>query len=608
MKLGQGGMADVYLTVSRATPGFERLAVIKRLRTDLLVDQDEDAQDAEHFVTMFRDEARLSILLKHANIVHTYDVFEEAGTLHLVMEFVDGQSLNVVQRELAKQQQPLARDHAALIVAEVLAGLHYAHEVTDLNGDKLNIVHRDVSPQNVLIGYDGTIKLVDFGVAKASFRSSQTRAGTMKGKARYMAPEQVVNKNVDRRADVYSAGVMLWELLAGRKLITGANMFEQLVNVLKVPAPRLATEIPDIEPELDAIVDKALSRDPAGRFATASDMRDALLQYVARTGTAQPKEIGALVSSAFASHREKLQGLIRARLAAPETDVNVGAVPSELNLSAAFSALDSDDLRSMSGKTTSSSGSRPVQTRSDVSGAGPVSVSPESASMPLVPSRPPARASAPPASGVDSVRAPKRSQRPLVLGVILLLGVGVFTGVYLSRLKQVDGAAQNALGAAEPAGGATTPAPTVKAEATEKPAEAPEPIASALPSAGPASAPARATTPAAPPAPVVRPYVPVAPNRGGAAAPKPTAEPTPAPAPAPAPAEAPGFLTLDTYPWTRVTVNGKSVGSTPLVRLSLGPGTHTIVMENPGEGIRESTTVTIKSGETTSKRLAFDDK
>ncbi|OJY21871.1 MAG: hypothetical protein BGO98_03395 [Myxococcales bacterium 68-20] len=614
MKLGQGGMADVYLAVSRSAPGLERLAVIKRLRTDLLTDQDEDAQDAEHFASMFRDEARLAVLLKHANIVHTYDVFEEEGTLHLVMEYVEGQSLNVLQRELAKKQQPLARGLAAMIVAEVLAGLHYAHELTDITGEKLNIVHRDVSPQNVLVGYDGTVKLVDFGVAKASFRSSQTRAGTMKGKARYMAPEQVINKNVDRRADVYSAGVMLWELFTGRKLISGANMFEQLVNVIKVPAPRLSSELPDIDPKLDHIVDKALARDPAARFATASEMREALLEYVASAGNVQPKEIGALVSETFASQREKLQAIVRTRLTAPEAGASAVGAPSDSNLSAAFVALDTDDLRSMGGKTTSASGSRVVGSSAGTgsgSGSGAsarIILGTESSGPPSSASKPAVSASTGPVSGVESIRpAAPRSRRPIVIGALLvLLGASVFAGVYTSRAKppaspETAATAKGEAPAPEPPVAKATAANTMAPAASASPAE---------PTSEPNATAAAATPPPTPRGPV---YVPAA--RGAAASPhvpakqSPTESTAPTPAaPAAAPAEAAGYLTLDTYPWTKVSVDGKPVGSTPLVRVSLPPGTHTVVMENPGEGIRETTTIVVKSGETTSKRLAFDSK
>lgn len=605
-------MADVYLAVSRAARGFERLAVIKRLRTDLLTDQDEDAQDAEHFATMFRDEARLAILLKHANIVHTYDVFEEEGTLHLVMEYVEGQSLNVLQRELARKQRPLARDHAAMIVAELLAGLHYAHELTDITGEKLNIVHRDVSPQNVLVGYDGSIKLVDFGVAKASFRSSQTRAGTMKGKARYMAPEQVINKNVDRRADIYSAGVMLWELLTGRKLISGANMFEQLVNVIKVPAPRLSSELPDIDPKLDLIVDKALARDPAARFATASEMREALLEYVARVGAAQPKEIGALVSETFASEREKLQALVRTRLTAPEADASIEAT-SDSNLSAAFVALDTDELRSMGGKTASASGSRVVGTSSGSgSGSGAsarIILGAESSGPPSSASKPPVSASTGPVSGVESIRPAPRSRRPIAIGALLaLLGAGVFGAVYMSRVKQPASPEI----AATARGEAPAPEPPVAKAAA---ASATEPSSSAVAAAAATTSEPPATAAAATPPPTPRAPVYVPPARGVAAPPHvpakqspPEPAPTPAAPTAAAPAEAAGYLTLDTYPWTKVSVDGKPVGSTPLVRVSLPPGTHTVVMENPGEGIRETTTIVVKSGETTSKRLAFDSK
>lgn len=303
-------MADVYLAVSSENPDVEHLVVLKRLRTDLV--NDDSPHRASHFVEMFRDEARLAIKLTHANIVHAYDLFEVQSEQYLVMEYIEGQSLSAVLRQLDKTGgRKLPVDLAAVTIAALLGGLHYAHELEDPRGEPLRIVHQDVSPQNVLLGYDGAIKLVDFGVAKASSHSTQTRAGTIKGKARYMAPEQVTNQGVDRRADVYSAGVMLWELVSGTKLVGGDNIYEQLINVLKTKSPPLSSIVPDVDPELEAIVAKALSREASDRFETAAAMQEALHAFLRRSSSASAEDVGILVSKEFATQRERVSLAIR---------------------------------------------------------------------------------------------------------------------------------------------------------------------------------------------------------------------------------------------------------------------------------------------------------
>ena len=317
VKLGSGGMADVYLAVSRTTSGLEKLAVIKRLRPDI----GDDPEEVAHFKGMFWDEAKLAMLLNHSNVVHTHDAYEESGALCLVMEYIEGQSLNKVQKELARRGRKLTPAQAALIMSEILAGLHYAHELKSLSGEKLSIVHRDVSPQNILLGYDGNIKLVDFGVAMASTRSTETRAGTLKGKARYMAPEQVLNQGtLDRRADIYAAGVVLWELIANRKMVAGTNMVEQLVNVLKSEPERLSTIVPDVDPEMEAIVHKALAREPDDRYETAHAMREALLAFANRSGETRTIDIGAIVTELFAKKRDEIASIVRERLAVIAND------------------------------------------------------------------------------------------------------------------------------------------------------------------------------------------------------------------------------------------------------------------------------------------------
>src|SRR6266550_9181451 len=206
--LGEGGMARVLLTISSGPAGVRKLLVLKEIRPEL-------ARDAE-FVSMFLDEARLAARLSHPNVIHTYEVgIEESGPF-LVMEYLDGQSMQALISKVKRPNIPLA--FHLRILTKVLAGLHYAHELKDYNGADLSVVHRDVSPQNVFVGYDGHVKVVDFGVAKVEGTAERTAAGTFKGKIGYIAPEQLSGSSVDRRADIFSVGIMLWEALAQRRL------------------------------------------------------------------------------------------------------------------------------------------------------------------------------------------------------------------------------------------------------------------------------------------------------------------------------------------------------------------------------------------------------
>lgn len=583
LKLGQGGMADVYLAVSQSSGGgLSRLAVIKRLRTDLVRDEedDRDGDKAEHFTKMFWDEAKLSMLLNHANVVQTFDVCEENGSLYLVMEYIEGPSLNRVQREIMKRGRKLPAKLSARIVSDVLAGLHYAHELKDYTGTKLNIVHRDVSPQNVIVGYDGAIKLVDFGIAKAAFRSTETRAGTMKGKARYMPPEQIVGKAVDRRADIYSAGVILWELLAQRKLVSGANMVEQLVAAVKATPPRLSTIVPDIDPELDAIVHKALARESSDRYETAAEMREALLACMTKLDAGEG-DLGAMVSELFKAQRDEIAALIRQRMSAsPRAE---GEGKGAVNDPEIFVHLDEHYEERPRRPSMSNIVSLPTASLESIGSVGPF-VQVEAKSL------------APP---------PKTSRLvPMLIAAVgvLLLGIGALIGVIVSTSKKDAATEAKAL---PPPTAERLPAPA-RPPVFEKSAASAEPAPSAEAEVFESEA--------APAKPAARGWVPPAGNRRIApiatytppvAAPKRPASAATEDSAEAAMVASPGYVTLDTYPWTKVSVNGRALGNTPLVKVPLPPGTHTVVFENPAEGLRQTTTVVIKSGETTTKRLAF---
>jgi eukaryotic-like serine/threonine-protein kinase len=264
-RIASGGMATVYLGRLRGPVGFSRMVAIKRLLPRFARDPD--------FVTMFLDEARIAAGLRHPNIVPTLDVVATKGEVFLVMEYVQGESLAQLLRAAARLHEPMPQRIAASIVSGVLLGLHAAHEARDARGVPLNMVHRDVSPHNVLVGADGMARLLDFGVAKANGRAQHlTRQGHIKGKLGYMAPEQLAGDPVTRESDVYSAAVVLWEALTGRKLFEGSN---QAIAIKRASPSHIEPPSkfrPDVTPEMDAVVLKGLAWERHERFSTAREM------------------------------------------------------------------------------------------------------------------------------------------------------------------------------------------------------------------------------------------------------------------------------------------------------------------------------------------------
>ncbi|HTN82945.1 MAG TPA: bifunctional serine/threonine-protein kinase/ABC transporter substrate-binding protein, partial [Sorangium sp.] len=308
-KLGRGGMGDVFLAIARGPGSFNKLVVVKRHR--------DMAADGEKVVTMFLDEAKLSARLNHPNIVQTYEVSADEAGYFTVMEYLEGQPLNAMMRSVAQGDagaEGFTRGFWIRIVADMLSGLHYAHELCDYDGSPLGIVHRDVSPHNIFVTYDGAVKLLDFGIAKASINTNLTETGKLKGKTSYMAPEQAVDSaSIDRRADIFVAGIVLWELLTRERLFGGdaVSALWKLAAVDEIQRPSFVH--PDIPPALDAIVGRALERDPTKRFATAQEMRAALEDYLREAGEdVRADEVGARMRSAFAERRASMQRQVRA--------------------------------------------------------------------------------------------------------------------------------------------------------------------------------------------------------------------------------------------------------------------------------------------------------
>jgi eukaryotic-like serine/threonine-protein kinase len=294
--LATGGMADVLLGRSDGIEGFERHVVLKRIRP-------EHARD-QRFIRMFLDEARVAANLHHQHVVQVHDIGEAAGEYFIAMEYIHGEDVRTILSNASKNRAHVPLGVAVAIVSAAAAGLHYAHERRGSDKRPLGIVHRDVSPSNILVGYDGSIKVVDFGIAKATMRQ-ETRSGGLKGKVSYMSPEQCKSDDIDRRSDVYSLGVVLYELATTTRLFKGDNdylVMDQIVNG-RVSLPRVRR--PDLPNELSAIIMRALAPDPERRYFTADELRVALDQFANRAGlTASTSQIAHYMRKQFGEKPE----------------------------------------------------------------------------------------------------------------------------------------------------------------------------------------------------------------------------------------------------------------------------------------------------------------
>jgi serine/threonine protein kinase len=265
-------MAEVVLARTRGAEGFEKLVCVKRIRAELAHDK--------QYVEMFLDEARLGAMLHHPNLVQVFDFGVEGGVPFYAMEWLHGEDLRAIQHAARASGRPLSLANAVEIIIDVCAGLHHAHELRDGDGRPMGLVHRDVSPQNVLVTYDGAVKVVDFGIAKArGARRAETQHGTLKGKVQYMSPEQCHGEGLDRRSDVFAIGILLWELTVGRGLYRGASDFAILKAITERDAPRPSEIVARYPAALEAIVMRALARDREARWSTAEELQLALEEY-----------------------------------------------------------------------------------------------------------------------------------------------------------------------------------------------------------------------------------------------------------------------------------------------------------------------------------------
>ena len=458
-------MATVYLARLGGVGGFQRFVAIKRLHPHL-------ARDNE-FIEMFLDEARLAARIHHPNVVPILEIGESPEGYYLVMEYIEGDTLGRILARSAQAQERVPTPIGVRMALDALAGLHAAHELKDDDGKPLDIVHRDVSPQNILVGVDGTARITDFGVARAASRLSTTRSGQLKGKLAYMSPEQAKARGtIDRRADVFAMGTVLWELLACKRLFKGDGDADTLNRVLNEPIPTLRSIAPHVPAALESVVMKALERDRDKRYATAAEFADSLERAARVVGTlAAPREVATYIEAVIGTEISQQREAVRAWLARSEPSRNAApkresARPEPMS----ETKVEGTRRRDSSQPTSDSSVSSAV-----------VEIPPEPTSKPSGV----AAATGVLASETSAAPLPQKRRSRLWPAVVALLVLGAAGGVIMTRWQ---GAASR-VGAAAPAPGTDTrarasevPSPlNAAAPATNAPMTEPATLASDTP-------------------------------------------------------------------------------------------------------------------------------
>ncbi len=303
-EIGIGGMASVHLARMDGPGGFQKWVAIKRIHPHLVEDQS--------FIHMFLDEARVAARISHSNVATVFDLGEHEDTYWIAMEYLHGEPLREVMRRTEELAAPMPPEIACRVIADAAEGLHSAHELLGKNGEKLGLVHRDVTPHNLFVTYDGTTKVVDFGIAKFSSRMSSTRAGTLKGKLAYMSPEQVHGEAIDRRTDLFALGVVLWELTTGQRLFRMESDLDTLAKVQECNVPRPSTIVRGYPIDLEKIVMKALSKNRGERFKTARELSRALQSLLMRRGLfIASDEVAAYMKQIFDDRIKKRDAHLR---------------------------------------------------------------------------------------------------------------------------------------------------------------------------------------------------------------------------------------------------------------------------------------------------------
>jgi hypothetical protein len=477
-RLAIGGMAEIFVARSTGIEGFEKLVVLKRILPQY-------AQDAR-FIRMFLQEARIAASLQHTNIAQVYDIGQLEGTYFFAMEYVLGVDLRMLLAECSARGERIPVEHAVSIAIDVAAGLHYAHEKRGPDGERLGLVHRDVSPSNILCGYDGSVKVTDFGIAKATFQRGETRPGTVMGKVAYMSPEQCRAKPLDRRSDIFSLGILLYELSTGVHLFNGDGELDVMRQIVDDPIPPPRTRFLDYPEPLERIVMRALQKRPDDRYQTAQDFQAELEAFArnARLGKS------ALALARYLEQRfgQEVDAWNRAQRAGMsladfvvstkghDTDETVSMLgqPSDPSIELAVAnSIWRADPATVSGAVNANSGQVDTPTGSGVvvAPAGSFTV------------RPPTELEPAPVATPETTASVRRRSRPWLIGVVAALAASGLTLVVLRYQS--------------PAPPASAPATTIP---TAEPAPAKVPITPSEPSpslAAPVPPPAAASEPPA---------------------------------------------------------------------------------------------------------------
>jgi serine/threonine-protein kinase len=576
LRLAQGGMAEVLLAAWEAAPFTHRPVVLKRLHAQF--------REEPRLVQMFLDEARLVCQLKHPNIVKALEVGKLDGQCCLAMEYLEGQPLQRLVHRAYAQGGTLSIYHAVQIAVAVLDALHYAHEVRDKNGKALGIVHRDVSPQNIFICNDGSIKVLDFGIAKTTLQRARSSAGVVKGKLAYIAPEQANAQPVDRRADLWSVGVVLWEALTGQRLFAADSDAATLNLTLKaVVVPARARRL-DVPVELDTLLMRALQREPELRYSTASMMSQQLQSWLDRQPTGEIQSLSATMRELFSADIAEQRTRVTASMAQVSSGHDVGepssvsgvVVPNSGMMSAEHLTLMTNHIEQLRRQNR-------LFARSLAASGVAVAVSVAVLGY-WGATRGTGNEAA--ANGAALTVAPSSvSARDFVVKAGNSTSHGELNGVVSSG------------SATEPSVPAEVPkiqTPTIQNSVSHH-------THAGLPVPRPALAPQVV--------PVLAPESRHPANSRRTAGKGDNGEiPDTAPKGSSDSAEAAAFglLTIDTTPWAFVSVAGKEIGQTPLVRMKLPVGTQTLTLTNPELGIRTHYSVNIVSSKITVRRIGIE--
>jgi eukaryotic-like serine/threonine-protein kinase len=542
--LATGGMAEIFLASQSSLAGFEKLVVVKRILSHL-------AQE-EHFVQMFLDEAKIAAVLNHPNVVQIFDLGKINNQYFIAMEYLSGESLSLLVKTCRQKKLPFPPELAAGIIMQAAEGLHHAHTMTGHDGKPMNIVHRDVSPQNIFVLYDGGVKVVDFGIAHAAMRSSHTRTGTLKGKFSYMSPEQIQGEALDGRSDVFALGIVLWECLTARKLFRQENDLKLLQSITLEDAPSPRVIAPSVPLALEQITMKALARKREDRFQSASELRTALAGYLKSVAVeADTMAISRYMHGIFTDRIAEKRRLIEA---AEKVDIN----------------LDETLFEDLS------------QPHSDTEHSIPRST-PDQASL------------------LSGLQIPNRPHKRRVLQMallVLLLGGGALGGYLLSLRGSHEDGVTTGTPAVDGGEQAEDAASKLSLDGLQAAGDEVTPDGGFAPDAGLAldaglavDAGSAKKPPKKQPPDKKNPIV-AKDNPPQNKEPEVHAQP-------------PGKLRLDTSPWTEIYFQGKRLGITPLVDVELPGGRIKLRAVNKEMGIDKEIIVEIKPGGRSSQRFNF---